>query len=115
MEFLIFSKKFFMDETRTIAEKWLVIEFIFLFWALKTQGDSKRKDLMKIPKVIFHIKPIHGMYFFTFSSWMRRYWFYVKNDSKISSNLYVLRPPESEKRVFTKSVSLSVCSRSCAA
>ena len=35
--------------------------------------------------------------------------------SKISSNLYVLRPPESEKRVFTKvSVCLSVC-RSCAA
>ena len=52
--------------------------------------------------------------FFTFSSWMRRYWFYVKNDSKFSSNLYVLRPPESEKTVFTKvSICLSVCSRSC--
>ena len=36
--------------------------------------------------------------------------------SKFSSNLYVLRPPESEKMVFTKvSVCLSVCSRSCAA
>ena len=36
--------------------------------------------------------------------------------SKFSSNLYVLRPPESEKTVFTKvSVCLSVCSRSCAA
>ena len=35
--------------------------------------------------------------------------------SNFSSNLYVLRPPESEKRVFTKvSVCLSVC-RSCAA
>ena len=37
--------------------------------------------------------------------------------SKFSSNLYVLRPHESEKRVFTKvcpSVCLSVC-RSCAA
>ena len=46
---------------------------------------------------------------FTFSSWMRRYWFYVKNDSKFSSNLYVLRPPESEKMVFTKVfVSLSI-------
>ena len=37
---------------------------------------------------------------------MRRYYFYVKSDSKIVSNLYVLRPPESEKTVFTK---VSVC------
>ena len=47
--------------------------------------------------------------FFTFSSWKRRYVSCEKWLSKFSSNLYVLRLPESEKTVFTKvSVCLSV-------
>ena len=57
----------------------------------------------------------------TFVKWGVRYFYILIMDekvlvlcekwlSKISSNLYVLRPPESEKRVFTKvSVCLSVC------
>ena len=42
---------------------------------------------------------------------MRRYWFYVKNYVlEFSSNLYIFRPPESEKNGYYKSVCLSpVC------
>ena len=33
---------------------------------------------------------------------MKRYWSYVKNNSKFSSNLYVLKNTESGKTVFMK-------------
>ena len=46
---------------------------------------------------------VFTFYIFTI---IRRYWFYVKHDFGVSSNLYVLRPSESEKTVLTK---VSVC------
>ena len=51
-------------------------------------------------------------FLFTFSSYEKVLVLCEKWLSKFSSNLYVLRPSESEKRVFTK---VSVCSRLCAA
>ena len=56
--------------------------------------------------------------YFKYLKWVKCYFFYIlimdekvlvlcdKWLSKFSSNLYVLRPPESEKVVFTK---MSVC------
>ena len=47
---------------------------------------------------------------FTFSSWMRMYWFYVKNDFRNFHQIFTFWDPLSEKMVFTKvSVRLSVC------
>ena len=43
---------------------------------------------------------------FTFSSWMRRYWFYVKMTFEIFIKSLRFETPESEKTVITK---VSVC------
>ena len=54
---------------------------------------------------------------FTFSSWMRRYWFYVKNDFRNFHQIFTFWDPLSLKKWFLRkcfSVCLSVC-RSCAA
>ena len=46
---------------------------------------------------------------FTFSSWMRRYWFYVKNDFRKFHQIFTFSDPLSPKKGFYESVCLSVC------
>ena len=140
-KFWFLQKRFFMDKTRTIGQKWLVNELILFFW------PSKGKNLMKIPKVIFHIKPIlpHMMrmqklkwshefilneviYFsrmcfiytvrctddlsFLHSHHMRRYWFYVKNDFRNFHQIFTFWDPLSQKKRFLRKC-LSVCLSVC--
>ena len=45
---------------------------------------------------------------FTFSSWMRRYWFYVKNDFRNFQQVYTFWGPLSQKKWFSRKC-LSVC------
>ena len=49
--------------------------------------------------------------FFTFSSWMRRYWFYVKNDFRNFHQIFAFWDPLSQKKRFLRKC-LSVCNRS---
>ena len=46
---------------------------------------------------------------FTFSSWMRRYWFYVKNDFRNFHQIFTFWDTLSQKKGFYESVCLSVC------
>ena len=45
---------------------------------------------------------------FTFSSWMRRYWFYVKNDFRNFHQIFMFWDPLSQKKGFLRKC-LSVC------
>ena len=50
--------------------------------------------------------------FFTFSSWMRRYWFYVKNDFRNFHQIFTFWDPLSQKKGFLRKC-LSVCPSVC--
>ena len=55
-------------------------------------------------------------FIFTFSSWMRRYWFYVKNDFRNFHQIFTFWDPLSQKKRFLRkclSVYLSVCLSVC--
>ena len=63
----------------------------------------------------FKINPFVVL-FITFSSWMRRYWFYVKNDFRNFHQIFPLEDPLSQKKGFLRkclSVRLSVCLSVC--
>ena len=50
----------------------------------------------------------YSLYIFTFSSWMRRYWFYVKNDFRNFYQIFTFWDPLSQKEGFLRKC-LSVC------
>ena len=55
---------------------------------------------------------LHRYHTFTFSSWMRRYWFYVKNDFRKFHQIFTFWDPLSQTKWFLRkclSVCLSVC------
>ena len=56
-----------------------------------------------------HIKSVpQSYYIFTFSSWMRRYWFYVKNYFRNFHQIFTFWDPLSQKKGFLRKC-LSVC------
>ena len=59
-------------------------------------------------KNMFKIKKWSWNNFFTFSSWMRRYWFYVKNDFRNFHQIFTFWDPLSQKQGFLRKC-LSVC------
>ena len=61
---------------------------------------------------VFFTAKIQIYDFFTFSSWMRRYWFYVKNDFRNFHQIFTFWDPLSQKKWFLRKC-LSVCLSAC--
>ena len=74
---------------------------------------SKTRVLASTNK-IYYFPYRYEFEFFTFSSWMRRYWFYVINDFRNFHQIFTFWDLLSQKKGFLRKC-LSVCSRSCAA
>ena len=58
--------------------------------------------------VWMYLYDVYVCHFFTFSSWMRRYWFYVKNDFRNFHQIFSFWDPLSQKKWFLRKC-LSVC------
>ena len=101
--FLLLNQLIF---TEVISQIWLIHSNLFLaIWIGQISLIISRFLMIQIKKV---------RVLFTFSSWMRRYCFYVKNDFRNFHQIFTFWDPLSQKkRVLRKC--LSVCSRSCAA
>ena len=90
--------------------------FIYLFMIISSLNLLLLFRYCK-KKTFFSICKHSNSYVFTFSSWMRRYWFYVKNDFRNFHQIFTFWDRLSQKKRFLRkclSVCLSVC-RSCAA
>ena len=66
--------------------------------------------LVKSIELVTQLFSKHFLYekLFTFSSWMRRYWFYVKNDFRNFHQILTFWDPLSQKKRFLRKC-LSVC------
>ena len=78
-----------------------------------TRGVSKRKDLMKISKVIFHIKPIPSLPWWEcnkahlFTSFQQKFWKKLDNLSVITGNCKNVHSNEVDRRSVSFSVVFS--------
>ena len=72
---------------------------------LKNEREARR--LNRVPYVGSNLQAKRAE-FFTLSSWMRRYWFYVKNDFRNFHQIFTFWDPLSQKKWFLRKC-LSVC------
>ena len=65
-------------------------------------------NFLNLKHKVVTILKIRLFYIFTFSSWMRRYWFYVKNDFQNFHQIFTFWDTLSQKKRFSRKC-LSVC------
>ena len=73
-------------------------------WKVSRPNDFSKRRLQLAAKIIW----FNTSRIFTFSSWMRRYWFYVKNDFRNFHQIFTFWDPLSQKKWFLRKC-LSVC------